>query len=260
MIGAVTGAALWGLPVHVVVIVLAITLVASLCQAAAGFGFALLAVPLLSLVIAPQTAVVMVFLLGSLSTILTMVRHHRAIAWPEANTLSMGAVLCMPLGAFILLTASPTGLRFGLGIVTCAAALWLLVPRRHERSAPLGFRRPVAFAVGAVSGVLNTSLATNGPPLVAYLRARRLATDPFRSTIATVFTISNVVGLIILVAAGAIHGQEVRYAALALIPAVLGWLIGNRLVRRLAPHHFARMVDVLLLVSGLLALAKAAWG
>ena len=48
--------------------------------------------------------------------------------------------------------------------------------------------------VGFVSGVLNTSLSTNGPPLVFGLQARHLGAAPFRATISTVFAFSNIVG------------------------------------------------------------------
>ena len=150
-------------------------------------------------------------------------------------------------------------IRMVLGLVTCSAAVWMLLPATKRRS-DLVVRPWVTYGVGAVSGVLNTALATNGPPLVVYLRARGLTVAAFRATISTVFIVSSVVGLGILLVSGAVHVQAVHLFLLTVVPAVLGWTIGSAVASRLRHHHFVRMVDVLLLVSGLLAITKAVVG
>ncbi len=163
-------ATVWGLHLVPLALLAVIVLAAGFVQAAAGFGFALLAVPLMSLVVPPETAVVVVFLHGACSSLVTARRHRALVDWTEARRLSIGAVVAMPLGVLVLVTASASALRFALGAVTCTAAIYLLRPRA-KRPGPLEVRPATTYAVGAVSGVLNTALATNGPPLVVYLRA-----------------------------------------------------------------------------------------
>ena len=240
--------------------VVAVGFGASFAQGAVGFGFALVAVPLLSLVLAPATAVVAVFFLGAISSVLTVVRHHEHVEWTETRRLSIGAVVAMPLGGLILVTAPASVLRLVLGVVTCAAALYFIAPASRRKKDPVGFRPLTTYLVGGVSGVLNTSLATNGPPLVVYLRARGLVPVSFRSTISMVFTISNVVGLGVLVAVGAVHSEALVVAALAALPALAGWAAGNALSSRLSHHHFNVVVDGLLLVAGVLSVLKAVLG
>jgi len=234
----------------------AIVLISALLQAALGFGFALIAVPLMMLIIAPQTAVTCVFLLGSVASVLTLRSTRGDVNATEAKRLSIGAVVAMPLGVVLLISAPSVVLRLLLGIVTIAAALWMLFGHEependHVASASLG------YVAGAISGVLNTALSTNGPPLVVYLRHRGLSTEAFRSTISVVFTISNCVGLIFLGLGGAIHKQALVLALLAAPCNVVGWLMGNVWSKTLAPHHFDRVVDVALLASGVVVLARA---
>jgi len=249
-------AVLWGLHVATIVEIALIVMAAGFVQASAGFGFALLAVPLLTLVVSPETAVVIAFLHGTCSSLLTAGRHHGHIDRTDARRLSVGAVVAMPLGALVLVNASPEVLRILVGVATCGAAIWMLLP--HNRTPrPRSFSTQATVAVGAFSGVLNTAVATNGPPLVVYLRARGLHGDSFRATISAVFTISNVVGLLILLLAGAIHAPAVAAFLLTLGPAFLGWFVGNHAATRLRTSHFVRMVDVVLLVSGLLAITRA---
>ncbi len=249
----------WGLTVGSVVFAGVVVLVAGFVQSAAGFGFALLAVPLLSLTVPPQTAVVVVFLHGTGSSILIAAHRRADVDRVEAARLSVGAVVAMPLGALILVTASTGALRLTLGIVTCSAAVYMLLPSTRRRQ-DLIVRPWTTYAVGAVSGVLNTSLATNGPPLVVYLRARGLAVGAFRATISVVFIISSVAGLAILIATGAVHAVAVHYYVLTLVPALVGWAVGSAAASRLRHHQFVRMVDFLLLVSGMLAITKAIIG
>jgi uncharacterized membrane protein YfcA len=233
-----------------------IVLVSALLQAALGFGFALIAVPLLMLVINPQTAVICVFLVASVASVLTLRATQGAVNVAEAKRLSIGAVLAMPLGVALLISAPSVVLRLLLGFVTIAAALWMLFGHEapsddHVPNASLG------YVAGAISGVLNTALSTNGPPLVVYLRHRGLSTEAFRSTISVVFTISNLVGLVLLAAGGAIHREALVLALLAAPFNVVGWLMGNAWSKHLAPHHFDRVVDVVLLASGVVVLVRA---
>ncbi len=252
-------ASLWSLPSGPLVALGVIALGAGFFQAAAGFGFALLAVPLMALAVPTKTAVIVVFLHGTCSSVLTAGQRPGHIEWTEAKRLSIGAIVAMPFGALVLLTASSGVLRLVLGIVVCSAATWMLLPgtKLLKSRAP----RPVTtYAVGAVSGVLNTALSTNGPPLVVYLRARNLGIPAFRSTISVVFTISNVVGFVILLVSGAIHVVACKYFVLTLAPALMGWALGSTTVTKLRTEHFTRMVDLLLLVSGILAIVKALSG
>jgi len=237
----------------------AIAAIAGFFQAAAGFGFALLAVPLMALVVPPETAVIVVFLHGSCSSVLTAGHRRSHIDWTEAKRLSIGAIVAMPFGAIILVTASSGVLRLVLGIVICSAAVWMLLPSTKLRHT-LAVQPATTYAVGAISGVLNTALSTNGPPLVVYLRVRGFGIATFRSTISVVFTISNIVGLPILLIWGAIHLVAVKYFVLTLGPALVGWGLGNATATKLRTEHFSRLVDLLLLVSGLLAIVKAITG
>jgi len=194
--------------------------------------------------------------LASVASVLTLRAAKSDVNVGEAKRLSIGAVLAMPLGVLLLISAPSIALRLLLGIVTIAAALWMLFGHEepkddHVPSPALG------YVAGAISGVLNTALSTNGPPLVVYLRHRGLSTQTFRSTISVVFTVSNLVGLVLLALGGAIHKEALVLALLAAPFNLVGWMLGNAWSKHLAPHHFDRVVDVALLVSGIVVLVRA---
>ena len=134
----------------------------------------------------------------------------------------------------------------------------LLGPRLHVRLVDLHHVGPVLdYGVGFVSGVLNTSLSTNGPPLVFGLQARQLPPEKFRGTINVVFAFSNVVGITLFALDGKFTWKGVTAAAIA-VPA---WLIGQAaawpLRKHLSPDRFRAMVLGLLAVAGVTTIVFA---
>jgi uncharacterized membrane protein YfcA len=234
-----------------------IVFASAVVQRAVGFGFALLAVPLLAFVIPTKSAVVIVFLNGTLTCAWLTLRLHRDAEWSTVRQLGLGALIGAPVGVFVLRVISAGTLRLVLGVTIVTAAAWIIVQTRVGRARPVRSRRLTTVATGVISGVLNTALATNGPPLVYELRRSGFSDDRFRATLSSVFLISNVVGLPLLAAAGLVTEYDVKYAAISLLPCVLGIAAGSWIGGRMATGHFVVAVDVLLLATGLLTVVRA---
>ena len=127
-------------------------------------------------------------------------------------------------------------------------------PRRVVRA---GCQPRLDVTAGFLSGVLNTSLSTNGPPLVFLLQARRLEPDPFRGTLSVIFVISSVAGLTLFAARGYVTGSALVIVA-ATLPAVLaGLYAGGRIRPRVDAARFRILVLVLLGAAGIMSIATA---
>ena len=243
--------------VGTVAAVAGIVFVAAALQRAVGFGFALLAVPLLAFVVPTKSAVVIVFLNGTVTCAWLTVHLRRQIEWPTTRRLGLGAIVGAPIGVIILSVISATALRIALGATTCLAAIWIIISSRRINPQPAVPHPSTTFTMGFVSGVINTSLAANGPPLVYELRRTGFHDDRFRATISSVFLLSNLIGLPLLAVAGLITRFDVALAASSLVPCLAGIVVGSRISSRMEPSHFAWAVDLLLLTTGLLTIAKA---
>ena len=204
-----------------------------------------------------KSAVVIVILNGTIVCAWLSVRLRRQIEWSTTRRLGLGAIVGAPIGVVILSVVSATALRLTLGVTTCVAAVWIIVSSRLGNPAPVVPHRSTTFAMGLASGVINTSLATNGPPLVYELRRTGFRDDRFRATISAVFLVSNLIGLPLLALAGLITTADLALAASSFVPCTAGIAVGTRIGGRMEPSHFAWAVDLLLMATGLLTISKA---
>ena len=224
----------------------------AIVSAVAGFGFGLMAVPFVSMAIPLHPTVIVASLLGFTTNVIQIYRYRRSANLAIAKRLCVGAMVGMPFGFAVFSVVSDRALRLILGVAVLVAVVVLARGLDLTRVGP-----SFDFGTGFLSGVLNTSISTNGPPLVFGLQARKLEPEPFRATLALVFSISGVVGLSMFVAGGKVHADELVVSAVALPALALGLLAGFPLRHRFSPERFRVLVFVLLVVAAVAAIAKA---
>lgn len=232
--------------------VLAVVLLASTVQALLGFGFALVAVPLLMGVLGVRDSVVLVTFGSIVNTALVAHEVRHAIAWGRVGWLLAGCLAGLPFGLAALLWASEATLRFAVGVVTVLAALALGAGVR-----PLAPSVARDLGVGFLSGVLNTSTSMNGPPVVLYLQAVRTPPNEFRGALAAFFTVTSAVTVLAFLAAGVTSRRAVLLAVATLPVVPLGNALGRRALRRVDARLFRRFVLGLLVVTGAVAASAA---
>jgi len=234
------------------IVVAVAVFVAAFIQVIAGFGFALLCMPIMTLALPVEKAVVVSTLLGMVSTTWQGWHLRRMARRPLVKRLTLAAFVGMPLGLVILNVIADRTLKVVLGVAVLVATGLLA---RRINLTHVGPR--FDYGAGFLSGVLNTSLSTNGPPLVFDLQARHLPPDEFRATITAVFGLSNVVGLSLFLLDGKVTGEGL-HAALVAIPAwALGQLLGWPVRRHVHGERFRWMVLILLFTAGTTTIAFA---
>jgi hypothetical protein len=232
--------------------VVGVIVIASFAQSLSGFGFALLSVPLMSLVISPRDAVVISTVIGAVSTTSQAVIDRRHLDWLLARRLSIAAYIGMPIGLLAFVLVSETGLRFGVGVTVLLATFLLLRGFRLQES-----QRHYEWLLGATSGILSTSTSTNGPPLVFLMQARQLSPEVFRATINTVFALSNFGALGLFLAAGKVSSDNMVGVVVALPALGVSLGLGYFVRRHVTPSRFKFLVLGLLLLSSVSVLVSA---
>ena len=229
------------------VLVAAIVSMAACAQTVSGFGFALMAVPLMGLAIDLKTAVVISTMCGTAANTLQAIKdgHHRDQRL--VRLLIVTSFLGMPLGLVGLDRVDIDVLRIAIGLFVLIALVAVL---RGGGSSPIGGRLLEGLA-GFVSGVLATSTSTNGPPLVLLLRSRGLSPVVFRATVNTVFSVVSFVSIVMFAFGGRITGEALVGTLVAAPGLGIGMYVGVRLRGAMAPDLFWRIVAGLLTMTAL---------
>lgn len=218
----------------------------------AGFGFALLAMPVMTFALPVEQAVVVVVLLAIVTTGHQAVAHRRHVRVPLARRLALSSFVGMPVGLVVLNVVDDRTLRIVLGVGVLIATFVLLRDLTLEHVGP-----PLDYAMGFVSGMANASIGTNGPPLVFDLQSRGLAPNEFRGTIATVFALGNLVTLTLFLLDGKVTADALLATAVAAPAWITGALLGRRLQPKVPERHFRRIVLALLTLTGVSTIVAA---
>jgi uncharacterized membrane protein YfcA len=224
-------------------------------QSATGFGFSLIAAPLVFAAVEPAQAVGLMILLGTGVNLLTLAGERRR---PEPELRESAAILAAALpgavlGVAVLRALDPVALQFAVtaGVIGTLAARRLAAGRHTPF-----WGAPVA---GLFAGGLTTSTTTAGPPLLVYLLGRDLTPERLRDTLPMCFLGLSVVGVAALLVTRT-HGAMPTVTQIAvLVPVVVAAHIAGRPLFRLLARSgsFDRVVTAVLLASVVAGLVTA---
>jgi len=218
--------------------------VAAMLAGFGGFGLNLFGSPLLLLLYGPKMAVGMTLMLSLVTTAAAAVVPDRGgtVERKTVALLSAASLAGLPVGALILAWSDPRTLRLLIGMVVVISAALSLRARRVGVGVGLGTTSGAALAAGVISGVLSTSTALNGPPLVAYYTARGVGKATFRASVAATLFITTAASIAVLLLGGAV-GPATALAIVPLVPGVLvGFAAGTYLYQRASAEQFRGVV------------------
>ncbi len=219
----------------------------SFARSVLGFGDALLAMPLLVLVIEPRIATPLFALIASTVALTMLIEHRQHIDLTATWRLVVASALGIPIGLLALKGGSEQMIKTILGILLILFGLYNLVRPRL----PALQREVYAYLFGFVAGVLGGAYNTNGPPVVIYGTLRRWPPERFRATLQGYFVPT---GLFILTGhalAGLWTMQVFRLYACCLPLVFLALFLGNRVSQRLSVQRFQGIVYVFLIIMGI---------
>ena len=233
--------------------VVGIIFVAAFFRSALGFGDAVIAMPLLAMVVGLKTATPLVAFIGPTISILILAGSWRGSDMKSAVRLITASCLGIPLGIYGLARLPEEPLKIALGILILLYGLFGLVrPGVRVKSE----RRWIPWAVGWTAGVLGGAYNTNGPPVVAYGMLRGWPPERFRATLQGYFLPT---GLAILAGhgiAGMWTGEVFRSYLYSLPAIVIGVVIGGLVNRKLRHDLFATLVYGFLAAMGAVLLVR----
>ena len=225
----------------VVAIISLAVVIGAVIQGSIGFGYALVAVPAMVLLL-PWAVPVTPLFLALPMTVLMSAKEWRSIDL-GGFALITGGRLVGTIAGVILLVLVPKGYLSTLtGLLIMAAALGSVLKPDFE------VRNSTRLTGGIASGVVGTVAALGGTPLALVYQDRSGA--ELRSTLAISFVVGIAMSLVGLGLAGKVEGRHV-VLALELLPGLLVGLWASRwVVKRLEERWLRPTVLIFAAVAG----------
>jgi uncharacterized protein len=229
---------------------------ASFLGGVTGFGYSLVATPLLLVLGFDLAFVVTANLAVACVTRISVAYRFRSDARPgRAAGLVAGSVPGLWLGAVVLTTVDDSMIKLGAGLIVMGAAilLWRAVTRPPPRELP---GAPVA--AGFAGGFLGAATSLNGVAPVLLLARDKAAPRSVIADLAIYFVASNAIGLAILLAGGALETEALWPAFVLWLPGSLaGNWAGTEIGPRLPEVAFRRLTLAIVFVAGALTAVTA---
>lgn len=228
-----------------------IIFIGSFFATVSGFGFALVATPLLAMIMPVKWAIIFILVLTVVLRILTMWRVWGEFNWKTVALTSIGSFVGMLPGSKVLHFISITHLQIFLGVVlllaTALMSLQYTVSIKNKTAGRLG--------AGILSGFFGACTSVSGPPLVLYFLNERTDKTEMRANMIWIFGVTGVLMVGASYWAGNIGTVGDWSYLYSMIPATfIGVLAGERMFRYLNQHLFRRLSLMIVLVGAVMML------
>ena len=209
-----------------------------------GFGEALIAVPLLALLMPIDQAAPLAVLVSITIALVILALDWRHVHFHSAGRLIVSTLFGIPIGLWMLTAVPEARVKTILAVVIAAFAVYALM-KRH--TAHLENDRLV-WIFGFAAGILGGAYGMNGPPLAIYGALRRWPPEQFRATLQAYFLPASIAGMVGYALAG-LWTRSVSDTYLTSLPAVIvATLAGRFLGSRIPAARFANYIYAGLLI------------
>ncbi|BDQ32776.1 sulfite exporter TauE/SafE family protein [Pseudodesulfovibrio portus] len=230
--------------------ILGIILLAAFLQGLTGFGFALIALPLLGFFIDIKVSVPLMLLLATIISLYLSFRLRKSINLKSTYILMIATLPGIPLGTYALKHFSTQWLSVGIGVlmVVFTSYMLLLKPRQRE----LG--TVVTSLAGFLCGALGSSIGAGGPPVIIYTTLQPWNKDRAKGTLAFYFSFAGLVTIASHAFTGMITGEVLHLYAMSLPSLVTGIWLGTTAYKHLSDHGYRKLAFVLVFLLGCMML------
>ncbi|MEM0898558.1 MAG: sulfite exporter TauE/SafE family protein [Pseudomonadota bacterium] len=227
-----------------------IFLFGGLIRGFAGFGTALVVMPLGAIFLPAPTVLVTMLVADTFPTIPLVLRAYKKVIFSSLIVIYIGYLCAFPLGIWILFNTDPSNLRWFVCVVVflACALLWSGWKYRGPRNAM------VRAIVGGMAGTLGGSTGMNGPPVILYWLAQENKADQIRANLIVLFALTTIAGFAFFWWNEVLTTDRI-VLGLAVSPAYfIGIEIGSRFFKGASDEQYRTVALLLILAAAVIAM------
>lgn len=221
-------------------------------QGLTGFGFALVSVPIMVILLSPKIVVPIVLMQTILTNLIILLEARKWVNLKRIWPLMMAGIVGIPLGTYLLIVLDVSILKVSIGAVIIPFAI----------ASFLGFKKQIkneklAFApIGFISGVLSASTTLAGPPVILFFVNQGVEKQAFRANLVAYFMVLSSATVFAFALGGVITTAVINYAIWFLPATILGAITGIKLTHKVDEKMFRNIALIIVTIAGLLSIAS----
>ena len=231
---------------------LLVIFLAGITQGLTGFGFALVSVPIMVILLSPKMVVPIVLMHAILINLIILIEARKWVDLKRIWPLMISGIVGIPIGTYLLIVLDVSVLKVFIGAVIIPFAI----------ASFLGFKKQIkneklAFApVGFISGLLSASTTLSGPPVILFFVNQGVEKQIFRANLVAYFTVLSSATVFAFVLGDIITKEVINYAIWFLPATIFGAITGIKLTHKVDEKLFRNIALIIVTIAGLLSIAS----
>ena len=239
-----------------VLIAIVVYVLAGMVKGTIGIGLPTTAVSLMAQVTDARSAVTLVVIPMFVTNLWQVIRSGRVV-WVLQSFWRLALTMTVGIGVFALYATSVSVnfMTLTLGLVVTLFALVNLyqdipaIPQRFDSAAQI--------TAGASAGVIGGIAGVWSPPMMIYLSSRKLTKEEFVSTVGLLLMLGSMALGVAYMQNGIMSVDRSGLSAMLVLPAMLGFMLGEKIRNRMSGDGFHRAVLIFFLLMGLNLIRRA---
>lgn len=224
-----------------------VILMASVLKGITGFGFALIAVPLLSLFLPLHMLIPAMSLFNLFASIHLLLKIKVNLKFRYFLPMFLASLAGIPVGVYALENLNENLLQLLVGIVILVFTVMLFLMGNRD---PKYKHKPIVFA-GFLGGFLGSSISLSGPPIALAMSRKKYSKNLFRANFAVFGVLSSLFTSVVYLIKGILIATSLKFATFLFPFLLLGTALGNQIAKNIHYKPFRKIVLIINLVVGL---------
>jgi hypothetical protein len=216
-------------------------------QTLIGFAGALIALPILLLVLGLKDAIAYISIFYFFSSVYLIAQEWRHIDRKIILKLTVATIIGVGLGIWVLAYGRPLFLKKALGVFILLYVSYTMYAKDKV------FKQPkLTFIFGLAGGFFSGLFSTGGPLYVIIVKNSSLTMKSFRATMFGVLGLITAIRIPTLYSAGILNIEQVKYAMYIMPFFVLAVYLGKKAYAKINELVLKNIVLALLSISGIM--------
>ncbi len=223
-----------------------IILLASFVQGLTGFGSALVAIPLLCMIMDVKVAVPVCLLNNVIMSSYMVYKLREDLQWSRILPLLVGSVPGIYVGVWLLKQVDPSSLKMFLGFILVLYGGSNLFIKYPSLKIPNGLN----YLVGFFSGTCTGAVSAGGPPVIIYTTLTGWSKNAIKATLTGFFVVNSYMAIGMQAYNGLVTGQVLHIFAFTMFFVGIGTLSGLKMSDRINREFSLKLIYIFLILMG----------